>query len=54
MEGEHPKPCTYIASVEFRLAGKEIAAPNNYFRVTIEDAMHTVVEVKPTVPNVNY
>jgi hypothetical protein len=54
MEGEHPKPCTYIASVEFRQAGEEIAAPNNYLRVTIEDAMHTIVEVKPTIPTVNY
>lgn len=54
MEGEHPKPCTYTASVEFRQSGKEVAAPNNYFRVTVEDATHTIVEVKPTIPTVNY
>ena len=54
MEGKQPKPCTYTASVEFRQVGKEIAAPNNYLRVTVEDAMHTIVEVRPTVPTVNY
>lgn len=53
-EGEHPKPCSYIASVEFREAGEAINSPNNFFRVTVEDEMHTVVEVKPTVPTVNY
>lgn len=54
MEGDHPKPCSYTASVEFRQSGKEVAAPNNYLRVTVEDAMHTIVEVKPTIPTVNY
>ena len=54
IEDEHPKPCTYIASVKFRQAGKEIAAPNKYFSVTIEDAMHTIVEVRPTTPTANY
>ena len=26
-------------------------APNKFFRVTVEDETHTVVEVRPTVPN---
>jgi len=53
-EGEHPKPCSYIASVEFREAGEAISSPNNFLRVTIEDEKHTIVEVKPTVPTANY
>jgi hypothetical protein len=54
MEGVNPKPCVYVASVEFRQAGEEIAAPNNFLRVTVEDAMHTLVEVKPTISTINY
>jgi hypothetical protein len=49
-----PKPCSYIASVEFRQVGKPINVQNNFLRVTVEDERHTIVEVKPTVPTVNY
>jgi hypothetical protein len=54
LEGEKPRPCSYIASVEFRQVGTAVDPPNNFIRVTVIDERHTIVEVKPTVPTVNY
>jgi hypothetical protein len=49
-DGGQPKPCSYVASVEFRVNGKAVEPPNNFFQVTVEDETRTVVEVRPTVP----
>lgn len=53
-EAQESKPCSYIASVEFRQSGEALPPPNNYLRVTVIDETHTVVEVKPTVSTVSY
>jgi hypothetical protein len=54
IDGGEPKPCHYVASVDFRETGNAIEAPNNFFSVTVEDETHTIVEVRPTVPTVTY
>jgi hypothetical protein len=53
-EGAQPKPCSYVASVEYRQIPGELDAPNNFLRITVIDEAHTIVEVKPTTPTVNY
>lgn len=53
-EGNHREACSYIASVEYRIIPGEIEAPNNFTRVTVFDEKHTLIEVRPTVPTVNY
>jgi hypothetical protein len=45
-----PLPCTYTASVEYRILAGNLDAPNNFFRVTILDESHTLIEIKPTTP----
>jgi hypothetical protein len=53
-ERSQPTPCTYTASVEYRIVGKPVDSPNNFMRVTVLDASHTVVEVKPTIEKPDY
>lgn len=52
--GGHHDPCNYTLAVEYKIIGPEVPAPNNFLRVTVIDAEHTLVEAKPTVPTVNY
>ncbi len=53
-DGTQPKSCSYIASVEYRQLPEQVDDPNNFFRVTVIDEAHTLIEVKPTTPTVNY
>ncbi len=52
--GGHHDACNYILGVEYKIVGPEVDSPNNFLRVTVLDEAHTVVEVKPTTPTVNY
>lgn len=54
LEGSHTEACVYVATVEYRIIPGEVTAPNNFTRVTVFDETHTLVEVKPTTPTVNY
>ena len=53
-EGQR-EPCSYIASVEYRfMKTKPVDPPNNFLRITVIDATHTLVEAKLTVNSVQY
>ena len=53
-EGSRTETCNYVATVEYRIIPGNVSAPNNFMRITVLDELHTLVEVKPTIPTANY